>query len=47
MNLQGKEFVVHNNRLKRAYKQGIWKAKGKERYYRKQRTRRQEPEEDE
>ena len=39
-NLQGKEFVVHVNRLKRAYKEGIWKATGKERCYRKQRTRR-------
>jgi len=47
VNLQGKEFVVHINTLKRAYKQGIWKAKGKERCYTKQRTRQQEPEEDE
>jgi hypothetical protein len=29
MNLQGKEFVVHVNRLKRAYNLGIWKAKEK------------------
>jgi hypothetical protein len=46
VNLQGKEFVVHINSLKRAYRQGIWKAKGKERCYRKQRTK-QKPEEDE
>jgi len=41
-NQQGKEFVVHLNRMKRAFKQGIWKAKSRERCYRKQRTRRQE-----
>jgi hypothetical protein len=46
-NQQGKEFVVHLNRMKRAFKQGIWKAKSRERCYRKQRTRQQELEEDE
>jgi hypothetical protein len=38
---------VHVNRLKRAYNPGIWKAKEKKRCYRKQRPRREEPEEDE
>ena len=38
VNLQGKEFVVHVNRLKRAYNQGIWRTKEKKRCYRKQRT---------
>jgi len=47
VNPQGKEFVVHVNRLKRAYNPGIWKAKEKKRCYRKQRSRREEPEEDE
>jgi len=47
MNQQGKESVVHINRLQRANKQGIWKPKKREGCYRKQRTRRQEPEEDE
>ena len=37
---------MHVNRLKQAHKQGIWKAKGQERCYRKQRIRQQEPEED-
>jgi hypothetical protein len=46
MNLQAKEFVVHIKRLKRAYNQGIWKAKGKQSCYRKQQTRRQESDED-
>jgi hypothetical protein len=46
-NQQGREFVVHVNRMKRAFKQGIWKAKSRERCYRKQRTRRPEQEEDE
>jgi hypothetical protein len=46
-NQQGTEFVVHINRMQRAFKQGIWKAKSRERCYRKQRTRRQELEEDE
>jgi len=38
---------VHVNRLKQAYKHGIWKAKGQGRCYRKLWIRRQEPEEDE
>ena len=46
-NLRVKESVVHVNRLKRAYKQGIWKERGQEKCYRKQRIRRQEPGEDE
>ena len=46
-NMRGKESVVHINRLKRAYKQGIQEAKGTERCYRRQRPRRQEREEDE
>ena len=46
-NLRGKESVLHVNRLKRAYKQGIWKERGQEKYYMKQRIRRQEPEADE
>jgi len=47
INQQGKDSVVHVNRTERAYKQGIWKPKKRVRCYRKQRTRRQEPEEDE
>ena len=47
MNQQGKESVVHINRLQRANKQGIWKPKKRLGSYRKQRTRRQDPEEDE
>jgi hypothetical protein len=31
VNQQGKEFVVHLNRMKRAFKQGIWKGKKWER----------------
>ena len=42
-NLQGKDSVVHVNRLKRAYKQGIWKEREQEKFYRKQRIRRKEP----
>ena len=38
---------MHVIRLKQAYKQGIWKEKGQERCYRKQRIRRQDPEADE
>ena len=46
-NVRGKESVVHVNKLKRSYKQGIWKERGQEECYRKQRIRRQEPGEDE
>ena len=46
-NLRGKESVVHVNRLRQAYKQGIWKKRRQEKCYRKQRIRRQEPVEDE
>ena len=45
--LRVKESVVHVNRLKRAYKQGIWKERGQEKCYRKQCIRRQESEADE
>jgi len=45
-NVRGKESVVHVNRLKQTYKQGIWKERGQEKCYRKQRIRRQEPGED-
>jgi hypothetical protein len=38
VNQQGKEFVVHLNRMKRAFEQGIWKVKERERCNRKQRT---------
>jgi hypothetical protein len=37
VNQRGKEFVVHLNRMKKAFKQGIWKGKKWERYGRKQR----------
>jgi hypothetical protein len=47
VNQQGKEFVVHLNRMKRAFKQGIWKEKNWERYNRKQQGRQPEREEDE
>jgi hypothetical protein len=43
---QGKESVVHVNRMKRAYKQGMLRAKGKGKCYRKHRARGQELEED-
>jgi len=46
-NQQCKEFVVHLNRMQRGFLQGIWKAKSRERCYRKQRTRLLEKEEDE
>jgi hypothetical protein len=46
MNQKVNESVVHVNRLQRAYKQGSWKAKEKERCYRKQRKGRQEPEDE-
>ena len=46
-NVRGKVSVVHVNRLKQAYKQGIWKERGQERCYSKQRIRRQEPVADE
>jgi hypothetical protein len=45
--MRGKESVVHVNRLTKAHKPGIWRPKERERCYRKQRRRRQEPEEDE
>jgi hypothetical protein len=44
VNQQGKEFVEHLNRMKRAFKQGIWKAKERERCSRKQRERQPERE---
>jgi hypothetical protein len=47
VNQQGKEFVVKLNRMKRAFKQGNWKAKERERNSRKQRTRQPEREEEE
>jgi hypothetical protein len=47
VNQQGKEFVVHLNRMKRAFKQGIWKAKERERCSRNSRERQQEREEEE
>jgi hypothetical protein len=47
VNQQGKEFVVHINRMKRAFKQGIWKEKIWERYNTKQRGRQPEREEEE
>ena len=43
---QGRESVVHVNRMKRAYKQGTLRAKGKGRSYRKHQTRGQELEEE-
>ena len=46
-NTQGKESVVHVNRMKRAYKQRTLTAKEKGRCYRKHRARGQELEEDE
>jgi hypothetical protein len=46
VNQQGKEFVVHLNRMKKAFKQGIWKEKKWERYGRKQQGRQPEPEEE-
>jgi hypothetical protein len=39
--------VVHINRMKRAFKQRIWKAKERKRCYRKRQTRQPEQEEDE
>ena len=47
VNPQGNEFVMQVNQLKRAYNPGIWKAKEKKRCYRKQRSRQEEPEEEE
>jgi hypothetical protein len=47
VNQQGKEFVVHLNRMKRAFKQGVWKEKNWERCSRQQRGRQPEREEDE
>jgi len=47
MNFQGKEFVVHVNRLKRAYDLGIWKANENKNVTGSSGQRRQEPEEDE
>jgi hypothetical protein len=46
VNQQGKEFVVHLHRMKKAFKQGIWKGKNWERYDRKQRGRQPEQEEE-
>jgi hypothetical protein len=46
-NEQGKEFVVHINRMKRAFKQGNWKSKERERCYKKRRTRQPEQEDEE
>jgi hypothetical protein len=46
VNQQGKEFVVHLNGMKRAFKEGVWK-KNWERYNRKQRGRQPERVEDE
>jgi hypothetical protein len=46
VNQQGKEFVVHLNRMKKAFKQGIWKEQKWERYDRKQRGRQPEQEEE-
>ena len=43
---QGRESVVHVNRMKRSYKQGTLRVKGKGRSYRKHQTRGQEPEEE-
>jgi hypothetical protein len=43
-NQQGKEFVVHINRMKRAFKQEIWNAKERKRCYRKRRTKQPEQE---
>jgi hypothetical protein len=45
-NQQGKEFVVHINRMKQAFKQRIWKSKERERCYRKRRTRQPEQEDE-
>jgi hypothetical protein len=45
VNQKGKKSVVHLNRIKRAFKQGIWK--NWERYNRKQRGRQPERKEDE
>jgi hypothetical protein len=47
VNQQGKELVVHLNRMNRAFKQGIWKEKNWERYNRNQRGRQPGREEDE
>jgi hypothetical protein len=46
VNQQGKVFVVHLNRMKKKFKQGIWKGKKWERYDRKQRGRQPEQEEE-
>jgi hypothetical protein len=46
-NQQDKESVVHINHMKRGFKRGIWKAKERERCYRKRQTRQPEQEEDE
>jgi hypothetical protein len=46
VNQHVKEFVVHLNRMKRAFKQGIWKEKERERCSRKQRERQPEREEE-
>jgi hypothetical protein len=47
VNQQGKEFVVRLNYMKRAIKEGIWKAKERERCNGKHRTRQPGREEDE
>jgi hypothetical protein len=45
-NQKGKEFVVHINHIKTAFKQGIWSANERERCYTERRTRQPEPEDE-
>jgi hypothetical protein len=47
MNQQEKEYVVHQKRMKRAFKHGIWKEKDRERCRSKQRKIQPEREEEE